>query len=216
MDTTFATAVCLSMGIPCRHYFRAWIDVQGLPFHISLIRPRWYQDPAFATESIPAICRTHKLKPQEFKFETSTIGSIFESNPIDTKPHAATPPPRTQTLPARAVFHNVDDLVQSLQDLHQRNIEESRREQILVISHKRCPHTARLTNAWEGRSQGGGGTAGISTRRRKVINSLADSRVNEDNLDSSPNPKKSRSGRTYKCALCRNEGHNRPHCPNIK
>ncbi|KAJ6520974.1 hypothetical protein DFH09DRAFT_1098052 [Mycena vulgaris] len=95
------------MGIPCRHCFRTWINVQGLPFHISLIRPRRYQDPAFATESIPAVCRTHELKSQEFKFETSTIQS------------------------------------------------------------------------------------GINTRRREVINSLADSRVNEDNLDSGPNPKKS-------------------------
>ncbi|KAJ6597637.1 hypothetical protein DFH09DRAFT_828924, partial [Mycena vulgaris] len=79
----------------------------------------------------------------------------------------ATPPPRTQTLPDRAVFHDVqaairpllagvqtseqvDDPVQSLQDLH-------RREQILdspVISHKGRPGTVRLTNAREGRSQG--------------------------------------------------------------
>ncbi|KAJ7234079.1 hypothetical protein C8J57DRAFT_1090006 [Mycena rebaudengoi] len=29
-----------NLGIPCRHYFRIWIDVQNLPFHISLIRPR--------------------------------------------------------------------------------------------------------------------------------------------------------------------------------
>ncbi|KAJ6539992.1 hypothetical protein DFH09DRAFT_858848, partial [Mycena vulgaris] len=27
----------LNLGIPCQYYFRAWIDVQGLPFHISLI-----------------------------------------------------------------------------------------------------------------------------------------------------------------------------------
>lgn len=142
----------LNLGIPCRHYFRAWIDVQGLPFHISLIRPRyvflfqtlvhmgdiihcrWYQDPDFATESIPAVCRTHELQPGEFKFETSLIRSVFASNPIDTTSHAATPPPRTQTLPARAVFHDVqaairplmagvqtteqvEDLVQSLQGL---------------------------------------------------------------------------------------------------
>ncbi|KAJ6553225.1 hypothetical protein B0H19DRAFT_899300, partial [Mycena capillaripes] len=26
-----------NLGIPCRHFFRAWIDVQNLPFHISLI-----------------------------------------------------------------------------------------------------------------------------------------------------------------------------------
>ncbi|KAJ6569713.1 hypothetical protein DFH09DRAFT_1080440 [Mycena vulgaris] len=96
---------------------------------------------------------------------------------------------------------------------------ESHREQILdppVISHKGRPRTARLTNAREGRTRGGGVTAGIDTCRREVINSLADSRVNEDNLDSGPNPKKSHSGRTYKCALCRKEGHNRSHCPNIE
>ncbi|KAJ7123892.1 hypothetical protein C8R43DRAFT_899499, partial [Mycena crocata] len=29
-----------NLGIPCRHFFRIWIDVQNLPFHISLIRPR--------------------------------------------------------------------------------------------------------------------------------------------------------------------------------
>ncbi|KAJ6597586.1 hypothetical protein DFH09DRAFT_1071585 [Mycena vulgaris] len=120
------------MGIPCRHYFRPWINVQGLPFHISLIRPRWYQDPAFTTETIPVVCRTHELKPQEFKFETLTIQS------------------------------------------------------------------------------------GINTCRREVINSLADSRVNEESLDSGPNPKKSCSGRTYKWALCRNEEHNHSHCPNIE
>ena len=30
----------LNLGIPCRHYFRAWMDVQGMPFHLGLIRPR--------------------------------------------------------------------------------------------------------------------------------------------------------------------------------
>ncbi|KAJ6560632.1 hypothetical protein DFH09DRAFT_1083506 [Mycena vulgaris] len=171
----------LNLGIPCQHYFHAWIDVQGLPFHISLIQPRWYQDPAFATESIPAACRTHEVKPQEFKFETSTIRSVFALNPIDT------------TFPCRNTTPSDSDLTRSGR-----------------------PRTVRLTNAREERSQGGGGTAGINTRRRKVINSLADSRVNEDNLDSGPNPKKSRSGRTYKCALCRKEGHNCSHCPNIE
>ena len=30
----------LNLGLPCRHYFRAWTDVKGLPFHVGLIRPR--------------------------------------------------------------------------------------------------------------------------------------------------------------------------------
>ncbi|KAJ7440881.1 hypothetical protein FB451DRAFT_1344062 [Mycena latifolia] len=109
----------LNLGIPCRHYFRIWIDVQGLPFHISLIRPRqvfysWYQDPAFAIESIPAVCRTHQLQPEEFKFQTTIIRSVFASNPIDTTSHAATPQPRTQTVPAREVFHNVQAAIRPL------------------------------------------------------------------------------------------------------
>jgi hypothetical protein len=29
-----------NLGIPCRHFFRIWIDVQNPPFHISHIRPR--------------------------------------------------------------------------------------------------------------------------------------------------------------------------------
>jgi hypothetical protein len=29
-----------NLGIPCRHFFRIWINVQNLPFHISHIRPR--------------------------------------------------------------------------------------------------------------------------------------------------------------------------------
>lgn len=30
----------LNLGIPCRHYFTAWTSVQGLPFHIGLVRSR--------------------------------------------------------------------------------------------------------------------------------------------------------------------------------
>jgi hypothetical protein len=29
-----------NVGSPCRHYFRIRVDVQNMPFHISLIRPR--------------------------------------------------------------------------------------------------------------------------------------------------------------------------------
>ncbi|KAJ7112253.1 hypothetical protein C8R44DRAFT_632289, partial [Mycena epipterygia] len=41
-DGRYVCDCCMpsNLGIPCRHYFRIWIDVQNLPFHISLIRPR--------------------------------------------------------------------------------------------------------------------------------------------------------------------------------
>ncbi|KAJ6524880.1 hypothetical protein DFH09DRAFT_937053, partial [Mycena vulgaris] len=32
-----------NLGVVCRHYFVAWVKVPGLPFHISLIRPRCVQ-----------------------------------------------------------------------------------------------------------------------------------------------------------------------------
>ncbi|KAJ6565546.1 hypothetical protein DFH09DRAFT_1081698 [Mycena vulgaris] len=154
--------------LPAPHYFRAWINAQGLPFHISLIQPRWYQDPAFATESIPAACRTHEVKPQEFKFETSTIR-------ISSKPSHTLSSHKSDAFAYQPVKHRGKSLRADSDPP--------------VISYKGRPRTAQLTNAREERSQGGGGTAGINTRRREVINSLADSRVNEDNLDSGPNPK---------------------------
>ncbi|KAJ7208120.1 hypothetical protein B0H12DRAFT_1279602, partial [Mycena haematopus] len=112
---------------------------------------------------------------QEFQLPTKTIRSAFASNPLDSTSHDVTPPPRTQTVPARDVFHNVQaairplianiqtreqvtDLIQSLQDLHQRNVNEARNEQIIdppAISHKGRPRTARITNAREGRQRGG-------------------------------------------------------------
>ncbi|KAJ6471518.1 hypothetical protein C8R45DRAFT_1165324, partial [Mycena sanguinolenta] len=93
------------LGVPCRHFFRIWVDVQNLPFHMALIRPRWLQDPDFAT--IAAVTRTRELGPQEFQLPTKTIRSAFASNPLDSTSHDATPLPSTQTVPARDVFHNV-------------------------------------------------------------------------------------------------------------
>ncbi|KAJ7205782.1 hypothetical protein GGX14DRAFT_397480 [Mycena pura] len=126
-----------NLGIPCRHFFRIWTDVQNLPFHISLIRPRWLQNPEFAVESVAAVTRNQELGPQELRLPTRTIRSAFASNPLDSTSHETTPPPRTQTIPGRDVFHNVQaairpliagiqtreqvsDLIHSLQDLQSR------------------------------------------------------------------------------------------------
>jgi hypothetical protein len=75
---------------------------------------RWYQDPTFAAESIPAVCRHGEPAPQEFRLPTRTIRSAFASNPIDNTSHDTTPPPRTQTVPARDVFHNVQAAIRPL------------------------------------------------------------------------------------------------------
>ncbi|KAJ6571664.1 hypothetical protein B0H19DRAFT_905626, partial [Mycena capillaripes] len=120
------------------------------------------------------------------------------SNPLDSTSHDATPPPRTQTLPARNVFHNVQssirpliagiqtqehvaELIQSLETLQYVQMMNPP-----VISHKGRPRTARLTNAREGRQRGGGVTRVAGSFRASV---------------------------SYKCSLCRKEGHNRSNCP---
>ncbi|KAJ7112254.1 hypothetical protein C8R44DRAFT_632164, partial [Mycena epipterygia] len=157
---------------------------------------------------------------EEFRLPTRTIRSAFTSNPLDSTSHETTPPPRTQTVPARDVFHNVQaairpliagiqtreqvhDLIQSLEELHQRNADESRRERIMdppVISHKGRPRTTRITNAREGRQRGRG--AASTGRTQPAAEPISTS-----------TSKRSRVGRTYKCSLCHKEGHNRAKCP---
>ncbi|KAJ7790038.1 hypothetical protein B0H14DRAFT_3571305 [Mycena olivaceomarginata] len=129
-DGRYVCDCCMpsNLGVPCRHYFRIWIDINFVP------PPRWYQDSALAAESIPAVCRNRELGAEEFRLPTKTIRSAFASNPLDNTSHETTPPPRTQTVPARDVFHNVQaairpliagiqpreqvtDLIQSLEDL---------------------------------------------------------------------------------------------------
>ncbi|KAJ7843988.1 hypothetical protein B0H14DRAFT_2358831, partial [Mycena olivaceomarginata] len=127
----------------------------------------------------------------------------------------ALPPPATQTVPARDVFHNVQaairPLIAGIQTREQvadlihnlEGLQYARQDRIInppVISHKGRPRTARLTNAREGRHRGGG----VPARRPTVV-------AVED--VSGPSAKKSRAGRSYKCSLCRQEGHNRAKCP---
>ncbi|KAJ7300393.1 hypothetical protein DFH08DRAFT_725364 [Mycena albidolilacea] len=158
-----------------------------------------------------------ELGPQEFRLPTRTIQSAFASNPLDSTSHETTPPPQTQTVPARDVFHNVQaairpliariqtreqvaDLLDSLGKLQ--NIDETRQEQIIdppVISHKGRPRTARLTNARMGQQSGGG----VARTTRATM------RAGPDPASASA----SRVGRTYKFSLCRQEGHNRSNCP---
>lgn len=75
---------------------------------------RWYQDPGAAVESVPAVCRMCELGPQEFRLPTRTIQSAFDSNPLDSTSQETTPPPQTQTVPARDVFHNVQAAIRPL------------------------------------------------------------------------------------------------------
>jgi hypothetical protein len=75
---------------------------------------RWLQNPDFAVESIAAVSRVRGLGPQEFQLPTRTLRSAFASNPLDNTSHETTPPPRTQTIPARDVLHNVQAAIRPL------------------------------------------------------------------------------------------------------
>lgn len=260
MAATFVTVACLltsafpvatssASGLCAKFALPHFIDTAEVHVLISTRLKkltsicRWYQDPGLASEKIPAVCRTRELAPQEFRLPTRTIRSAFASNPLDTTSHDTTPPPSTQTVPARDVFHNVQaairplmagiqtreqvsELIHNLEDLQymlnsffefivlisnsQRKVDENRRERIMdppVINPKGRPRTTRLTNAREGRQRGGGATNKTCTQPR------AESEDSESQAASGPPPKKSRVGMTYKCALCRQEGHNRSRCP---
>ncbi|KAJ7846190.1 hypothetical protein B0H14DRAFT_2357720, partial [Mycena olivaceomarginata] len=113
------------------------------------------------------------------------------SNPLDSTSHETTPPPRTQTVPARDVFRNVQaamrPLIAGIQTQEQRNMNETRRDQIMdppAISYNGRPPTARITNAREDRQRGGGASSSRNIQPE-----------------------------TYKCSLCHQEGHNRTNCP---
>ncbi|KAJ7858552.1 hypothetical protein B0H13DRAFT_2571422 [Mycena leptocephala] len=136
-----------NLGIPCRHFFRIWIDVQNLPFHIS---QGGYKTQILLLNLLP-LC-------PEVQLPTRTLRSAFASNPLDKASHETTPPPRTQTIPARDVLHNVQaairpliagiqtreqvsELIHSLRDLHQRNINETHSERITDPSLTKVDHT---------------------------------------------------------------------------
>lgn len=55
---------------------------------------------------IPAITQENIISTEHLRTQ-SLLGTVFISNPIDTTSHQPTPPPLTQTLPAREVYHQV-------------------------------------------------------------------------------------------------------------
>ncbi|KAE9409029.1 hypothetical protein BT96DRAFT_807492 [Gymnopus androsaceus JB14] len=131
-------AVCdccmnINLGIPCRHFFTAWLKFAGLGFHINMIRSRqvilWYQDEELKTEDIPSVTFNNKVRPLDARLGTLRLPAVNYSNPFET---VATPPPQTQTLGARAVheeataalrplivgIQTTEDLSELLEGLH--------------------------------------------------------------------------------------------------
>ena len=74
----------------------------------------------FQVVSIPGIgcqdhpCHLSNLAPEEFRLPTKMIRSTFASNSLDNTSHDTTPPPHTQTVLFREVFHNVQGAIHPL------------------------------------------------------------------------------------------------------
>ncbi|KAJ6538936.1 hypothetical protein B0H10DRAFT_1971266 [Mycena sp. CBHHK59/15] len=126
----------LNLGLVCRHYFTAWLKMPGLPFHISLIQARWYQDPQLAVADKVAVV-----------------------------PRGPEPTPPTQTIPQHRVYHELqadlrsmmsgiqtqeqlDDLRERLGQIGRDTDDQARRDTLQdppTISRKGRPLTKRLT-----------------------------------------------------------------------
>ncbi|KAF7360034.1 hypothetical protein MVEN_00731200 [Mycena venus] len=149
----------------------AWTKASGL----------WLQNPKLDMASLPAITKTHQVRPEDLCMVTKPIPSLLNlAHPKDNSkiPHALMVSHPTETLPAREVFHDiqaairplmthvetreqVEDLIRSLDSIRQQTDGQRYRETIHdppVIRHKGRPRTTRLTGAAEGRALGGGGS----------------------------------------------------------
>jgi hypothetical protein len=78
---------------------------------------RWLQDPMFDIESLPAITKTHSIRPEDLRMVTKPIPSLFKPNlPKNSSktPHPPVDPRRTETLGAREVFYEIQSAIRPL------------------------------------------------------------------------------------------------------
>ncbi|KAJ6482216.1 hypothetical protein C8R47DRAFT_982152, partial [Mycena vitilis] len=114
-DGRYLCDCCMGMnlGVVCRHYFVAWVKIPGLPFHISLIRARWYQDTALDVRQTPTVTlRGHTNRT--IQFTAMSLPAALVSNPVSAVPHSATPAPPTTTIGQRVVYTALTAEVRSL------------------------------------------------------------------------------------------------------
>ncbi|KAJ7436413.1 hypothetical protein FB451DRAFT_1193915 [Mycena latifolia] len=78
----------LNLGQVCRHYYAAWtawqLKMPGLPFHISLIRARWYQNPRLDIAQLNAIIFQDGPTGRLVEFTAKSLPAASVSNPIST------------------------------------------------------------------------------------------------------------------------------------
>ncbi|KAJ7110885.1 hypothetical protein C8R44DRAFT_833352 [Mycena epipterygia] len=103
----------LNLGLVCRHFFTAWLKIPGLPFHISLIRPRWYQNPDLAVNELDPIIFQDRPTSRLVQFTAKALPAASISNPVSALRETAPPPP-TQTIPQRTVYNTIQAEVRSM------------------------------------------------------------------------------------------------------
>jgi len=117
----------MNVGIPCRHYFRVLQAVRELPFHIALIRSRWYQDPDLDISQIEPILLNSTIPDRNRdQITVSDLPASLRNNPLATtggppiiafqngvSRNSHVPPP-TQTLSSRQVYHEMQAALRPL------------------------------------------------------------------------------------------------------
>ncbi|KZV90778.1 hypothetical protein EXIGLDRAFT_616493, partial [Exidia glandulosa HHB12029] len=91
-----------NLGIPCRHFWAVWQRVQGMLFHIGLVRPRWLNDHSLDVGTIAPVTKDHAARESRLDIPSERLGSAL-SNPLDAS--RITPAPPTTTLPPQTVYH---------------------------------------------------------------------------------------------------------------
>lgn len=154
---------------------------------------------------------------------TQTIGArqVFQEVQAAIRPHLASLQTQEQVEDFINKFQTIQYVVLSLLVLlvltlathsRQQEAEELRREKIHdppTLSQKGRPRTARITNRLEGRARGGGASAGSMSKR--AYHELQGAGDESDDAPNEEPPQK--KARVYRCALCREGGHNRLNCP---
>ncbi|KZV97733.1 hypothetical protein EXIGLDRAFT_607625, partial [Exidia glandulosa HHB12029] len=100
-----------NLGIPCRHFFAVWQRVQGMQFHIGLIRKRWLSDPSLDVAQVPPVATTHIVHESRLNLPSDQVTTAL-SNPLATS--RVTPAPATTTLGSRTIYHEAQAALQPL------------------------------------------------------------------------------------------------------
>lgn len=235
-----------NMGMPCRHIYRVLQALRDIAFHISLIRPRWYVDPTIDVDIVPAVLLNSTIPVRNRENANfADIPPILRNNPLGSLASTAAlprrgdsqPPPSTQTLSSRDVYHEVQAAIKPIlstvqtrgqlsnlvgcllntQREQEKLMNEGRARDPVVIRHKGGPRTTRISSAREGAPRGGGGRRTLRHRPAVAYTEQDDdSDEHADRSDDGEPPRKKARTRSYKCGLCHQEGHNRHTCPTLR